>query len=72
MFRAISAIAGALSLSLLAASPVEAQSKSALRECKAKGSGGKLITWKCHPKQPCCFNPTLNKGVCGSSVIGCF
>ncbi len=46
--------------------------KAALRECRAKGHGGKILTWKCRSEQPCCYNPTANIGVCGSTVIGCF
>lgn len=53
---------------------VEAQtrSKSALRECRTKAADGKLHKWKCKAEQPCCFNATIGKGVCGSPVIGCF
>lgn len=47
-------------------------SKSGLRECRAKGQGGKILTWKCKAEQPCCYNSFSNIGVCGSPVIGCF
>ena len=54
--------------------PVEAQSKSksALRDCRTKAADGKLHKWKCKADQPCCFNASIGKGVCGSPVIGCF
>ncbi|MFM9941202.1 MAG: hypothetical protein ACKVP7_17100 [Hyphomicrobiaceae bacterium] len=45
---------------------------SGLRECRTKGQGGKVLTWKCKTDQPCCYNATQNLGVCGSPVIGCF
>ncbi len=49
-----------------------AGSKAGLKTCRARGDGGKPITWLCKPEQPCCYNSFLNKGVCGSTVIGCF
>lgn len=77
--------AALLGLGLLAAGPMtdvsfaqekavkkSTPAKSGLRECRAKGAGNKILTWKCKAEQPCCYNATANKGVCGSPVIGCF
>ena len=49
-----------------------AQSKAGIKDCRAKGPGGKVLTWKCQAGQPCCYNATTNQGVCGSTVLGCF
>jgi hypothetical protein len=54
-----------------AAQTAKAKAKSGIKTCRSRGAGGKAITWKCRAGQPCCFNPTLNKGVCGSTLIGC-
>lgn len=54
-----------------AAQTAKSSAKAGIKTCRSKGAGGKAITWKCKAAQPCCFNPTLNKGVCGSTVIGC-
>jgi hypothetical protein len=74
MLRWMIAVAFVMAVGVSMATHVEAQSKtkSTLRECRAKGTDGKLVKWKCKREQPCCFNATTNKGVCGSSVIGCF
>ena len=74
-------LAGLVALPPIATPPAVAQEKAAnkskpaksgLRECRIKGQGGKLLTWKCKTEQPCCYNASTNQGVCGSPVIGCF
>jgi hypothetical protein len=74
MLRLMIAAAFAVGLAVAMAPDADAQSKtkSTLRECRAKGTDGKLVKWKCKSEQPCCFNASINKGVCGSPVIGCF
>ena len=73
---AITLVVGPLQPQNLAAqadkAPVAKQAKTSFKTCRAKGDGGKAVTWLCKAEQPCCYNSFLNKGVCGSTVIGCF
>jgi len=70
---AMAACAAALSLAapLGLDAPATAQAKKAeLKQCRAKASSGKVVTWKCKSDQPCCMNSVTGQGVCGSPIIG--